>query len=68
MSDKSSDPDYVEVFHFLHYDARTDETVKPPSKRPLDDIERIRGTVIEGTGEFVHRNELDVHGRYYRKS
>lgn len=61
-----TDSDHVEVFEFLHYDPRIDETIKPPSKRTEEDIIRIRGTLVEGTGEVVHRSKLDAHGRYYK--
>jgi hypothetical protein len=65
MTDHSQDPDYVEVFRFLHYDPINDGTLRPTSKRTRRDIERIGGSLIEGTGEYVRKDALDDQGRYY---
>lgn len=59
--------DKVEVFHFLVYDGANDKTVTHLSKRTREDIERIGGKIVEGSGEMVLRSELDAEDRYYPK-
>lgn len=61
-------PDHIEVFDFIVYDPKTDETIKGSSKRDRDFIEKFaKGEVLEGTGEIVHKSKLDSYGRYYPK-
>ena len=52
------------VYHFRVYDVHTDDTVVPPRKSTAERIDRIRGQIIEESGEDVPESALDGDGQY----
>ena len=58
-------PDEVEVFAFEFFSMTEGQMLLQNHKRTRDDIERIRGAVVEGTGEVVERTKIDANGRFF---
>ena len=54
----------IQVFNFRVYDVAAGDMIIPPRKSTLDRIERIGGTVIAATEEWVSSDEIDGEGKH----
>lgn len=54
----------VLVYHFRVYDGINDKIIVPVRKSTAPRIAKIRGEIIQGTGEVVDVTALDEDGRY----
>ncbi|MGO9803356.1 MAG: hypothetical protein ACLPTM_17175 [Steroidobacteraceae bacterium] len=57
----------VTVYSFLHFDDDINEDAVSPRKATREAIKRVRGTVIEESGQQVDESELAGSGFYPAK-
>ena len=56
----------VEVYYFRPIHSGAESTELSRFKAPRDVVKRLKGQVVEGTGEEVTVDQLDAEGRYRR--